>query len=130
MERGKMSASNAVKVTRQVKSLVSKTPLDARIRVLSLYKAWYRHIPYMCKEFDISPAVSDCRLVLRNSFKKNARVKDIRVIDMLVIKGQQDLKEVVEHWKQPNHIMAKWFSEENVKERPKDFISKFLAGHD
>ena len=25
---------------------------------------------------------------------------DLRVIDMAIIKGQQDLKEVVEHWKQ------------------------------
>ena len=49
---------------------------------------------------------------------------------MHVIKGQQDLKEVVEHWKQVNHIMAKWFPEDNVAEKPKDFISKFLAGQE
>ncbi|XP_023327874.1 NADH dehydrogenase [ubiquinone] 1 alpha subcomplex subunit 6 [Eurytemora carolleeae] len=125
-----MAASKALNITRQVKPLVSTTPLDARVRVLSLYKAWYRHIPYMCKDFDIPPSVEDCRNVLRSSFKKNSHLKDIRVIDMLVIKGQQDLKEVAEHWKQPNHIMARWFSGENVKERPKDFISKFLAGHE
>ena len=68
--------------------------------------------------------------VLRATFKKNAGVRDTRVIDMLVIKGQQDLKEVVEHWKQVNHIMAKWFPEDNVAEKPKDFISKFLAGQE
>jgi len=123
-----MAARSAVNITRQVKPLVSNTPLDAKIRVLSLYKAWYRHIPYMIKDFDISPTVADCREVLNNQFKKNSHVRDIRVIDMLVIQGQKDLQEVVEHWKQPNHIMAKWFSEENVKEQPKDFISKFLAG--
>uniref|UniRef100_A0A0U2TIR8 NADH dehydrogenase [ubiquinone] 1 alpha subcomplex subunit 6 n=1 Tax=Tortanus forcipatus TaxID=197020 RepID=A0A0U2TIR8_9MAXI len=125
-----MAAKNALNITRQVKPLVSSTPLDARIRVLSLYKAWYRHIPYMVKDFDIPPSVNECRDVLRRNFKKNAHVKDIRVIDMLVIKGQQDLKEVVNHWKQPNHIMAKWFSDEYIEERPKDFISKFLSGHE
>ena len=44
--------------------------------------------------------------------------------------GQQDLKEVVEHWKQTNHIMAKWFPEDNRGEKPKDFISKFLSGQE
>ena len=46
------------------------------------------------------------------------------------MQGQQDLKEVVEHWKQNNHIMSKWFKEDVVAEKPKDFISKFLSGHE
>ena len=48
----------------------------------------------------------------------------------LYLQGQQDLKEVVEHWKQTTHIMAKWFPEDNVEEKPKDFISKFLSGQE
>ncbi len=64
---------------------------------------------------------------LRKKFEENKHVKDIRVVDMLVIKGQQDLKEVVEVWAQPNHIMSKFFREAH-KERPKDFMSKFLSG--
>jgi NADH dehydrogenase (ubiquinone) 1 alpha subcomplex subunit 6 len=110
-------AANAVKITRQVKPLISVTPGDARIRVLSLYKAWYRHIPYMVKDMDIQPSVTECRDQLRANFNKNAHLKDIRVIDMLVVKGQQDLKEVVEHWKQPTHIMEKWFVKEIEKEQ-------------
>ena len=47
-----------------------------------------------------------------------------------VLQGQQDLKEVVEHWKQTTHIMAKWFPEDNRAEKPKDFISKFLSGQE
>ena len=84
----------------------------------------------------------------RAEFRKNAGVRDIRVMDMMVIKvrllkniiyeknqlfisqGQQDLKEVVEHWKQNNHIMAKWFKEDYIEEKPKDFVGKFLAGHE
>ena len=44
-------------------------------------------------------------------------------------KGQQDLQEVVEAWTQAPHIMSKHFKEA-IKERPKDFMSKFLSGHD
>eukprot|EP00088_Acartia_fossae_P014740 TRINITY_DN1793_c0_g1_i4.p1 TRINITY_DN1793_c0_g1~~TRINITY_DN1793_c0_g1_i4.p1 ORF type:complete len:127 (-),score=30.70 TRINITY_DN1793_c0_g1_i4:151-531(-) len=125
-------ASNAVRITRQVKPLISSTPEDARVRVLSLYKAWYRHIPYMCKDFDVQVNVDQCRDQLRRNFKKNAHLKDIRVIDMLVVKGQSDLKEVVEHWQQVPHIMEKWFQKDKPTEteKPKDFISKFLNGLD
>eukprot|EP00092_Neocalanus_flemingeri_P041945 GFUD01045683.1.p1 GENE.GFUD01045683.1~~GFUD01045683.1.p1 ORF type:complete len:124 (+),score=36.95 GFUD01045683.1:54-425(+) len=122
-------AARAV-VTRQVKPLISVSAGDARIRVLSLYKAWYRHIPFMVKDFDLPRNEDQCRGVLRASFKKNAAIRDTRLIDMFVIKGQQDLKEVVEHWKQTPHIMAKWFPEDNVAEKPKDFISKFLSGQE
>ena len=45
------------------------------------------------------------------------------------IKGQQDLQEVVEAWTQAPHIMSKHFKEA-IKERPKDFMSKFLQGQD
>jgi len=122
--------TKAAAVTRQVRPLLSMDSLDARVRVLSLYKAWYRHIPFMVKDFHFPRDVDQCRVVLRREFRKNAGVRDVRVIDMLVIKGQQDLKEVVEHWKQNNHIMAKWFKEDYAPEKPKDFISKFLAGHE
>eukprot|EP00088_Acartia_fossae_P055058 TRINITY_DN6390_c1_g1_i1.p1 TRINITY_DN6390_c1_g1~~TRINITY_DN6390_c1_g1_i1.p1 ORF type:complete len:126 (-),score=34.06 TRINITY_DN6390_c1_g1_i1:110-487(-) len=125
-----MASRQALNAVRQVKPLISSTPGDAKIRVLSLYKAWYRHIPYMVRDFDVPPSIAECRQVLRENFKKNANVRDLRVIDMLVFKGQQDLKEVVEHWKQPNHIMAKWFSSSYMPEKPKDFIGKFLSGQD
>jgi len=115
-------------VRRQVKPLISSDQGEARLRVLSLYKAWRRHIPIMCKDFDIPRTEAQCQAALRREFLKNARVRDVRVVDMLVVKGQQDLQEVVNHWKQVTHIMAKWFPEDNVEEKPKDFISKFLTG--
>ena len=46
-----------------------------------------------------------------------------------LFKGQQDLQEVVEAWAQAPHIMSKHFKEA-VKDRPKDFMGKFLSGHD
>ena len=133
---------------------------EARTRVLQLYKAWYRYVPQMVNDFDIPVSVEKTRDVLRQKFQANAHIKDTRVIDMLVIKvsfsnycisgsnlekhparydhlkyslfhfkGQQDLQEVVEAWAQAPHIMSKHFKEA-IKERPKDFMSKFLSGHD
>merc|ERR1712130_1053988 len=82
-------------VRRQVKPLISSDQGEARLRVLSLYKAWRRHIPIMCKDFDIPRTEAQCQAALRREFLKNARVRDVRVVDMLVVKGQQDLQEVV-----------------------------------
>ena len=39
---------------------------EARLRVLSLYKAWRRHIPIMCKDFDIPRTEAQCQAALRS----------------------------------------------------------------
>lgn len=46
-----MASSGAIvkSATRQVKPLLSLDKLEARRRVLNLYKAWYRQIPYVGK---------------------------------------------------------------------------------
>lgn len=124
-----MASRGAAVVTRQVKPLLSIDNAEARTRVMQLYKAWYRQIPQMVAEFDIPVSVERTRDILREKFRTNAHIKDTRVIDMLVIKGQQDLQEVVEMWAQAPHIMSKHFKEA-IKERPKDFMSKFLSGQD
>jgi len=42
--------SKIIKGARQVKPLLSLDKRDARSRVLNLYKAWYRQLPYVGKE--------------------------------------------------------------------------------
>ncbi|KAK7074682.1 NADH dehydrogenase 1 alpha subcomplex subunit 6 ndufa6 [Halocaridina rubra] len=122
-------ASRVAKATaRQVKPLLSIDQSEARKRVLNLYKAWYRQIPYIVIEYDIPKSQDQCRQKLREEFEKYRHVQDIRTIDMLVIKGQMELKETVEIWKQKHGIMSYW--RDSVEPRPKDFLSKFLDGHE
>ncbi len=123
------SSKSAVGIARQVKPLLSVDKTEAKRRVLGLYKAWYRQIPYMIRDFKIPVTRPMAEKQLRAKFMEKAHVTDIRVIDMLVVKGQQDLKEVVEIWAQAPHIMSKHFKEAHV-ERPKDFMAKFLSGQD
>lgn len=40
-------------------------------------------------------------------FLTNKDVADVRVIDMLVIKGQMELKEITNMWKQRCHVMVR-----------------------
>merc|ERR1712241_903368 len=122
-------ASKSVNVVRQVKPLLSVSKSEARLRVLALYKAWHRQVPFICEEYDIPVNNKQVKDKVKERFVANAHVKDTRVIDMLVVKGQQDLQEVVEKWAQSGHIMSKFFRE-SYEERPKDFMSKFLTGSD
>jgi len=115
-------------VGRQVKPLLSLDRTEARRRVLNLYRAWYRQLPYVMLDYDIPKQLPDLKAKLREEFLKNKHVEDIRVIDMLVIKGQMELKETAEQWKQKGHIMN--YFKESIEPKPKGFLSKFLAGQE
>ena len=113
-----------------MKPLLSLDQGEAKARVLSLYRAWFRQIPIMMDRFDMPITEEQAKKRLRERFQANGHIKDVRIIDMLVVQGQQDLKEVAEHWTEVTHIMSKFFKEQHMSERPKDFMSKFLSGHD
>lgn len=78
-------------------------------------------------KFDIPKSVAQCQQKLREEFLKNKDITDVRVVDMLVIKGQMELKETVALWKQKGHVMRYW--QESVEPKPTDFLSKFMSGH-
>lgn len=80
----------------------------------------------LVQDFDIPKSEKQCREKLKEEFIKHKDVTDIRVIDMLVIKGQMELKESVNMWKQKGHIMKYW--KETWPQKPTDFLSKFFSG--
>jgi NADH dehydrogenase (ubiquinone) 1 alpha subcomplex subunit 6 len=122
-------ASKLVRLgARQVKPILSVDNSEARRRVLNLYKAWYRQIPSIVLHYDVPISVNDGKTKLRELFRKNKHVTDLRAIDLLVVKGQMELVETVNIWKTRNHIM-RYFSD-SWKERPTDFLSKFYSGHE
>merc|ERR1712137_281612 len=123
----KMAAARSLQGLKHVKPIFSTTPKDARLRVLNLYKAWYRSIPIMCQDFDIPYSEDDCRAKLREIIEKNKNEKDTRVIDMLCVKGMQELDEVRHVWKQNCHVANYW--KPTYNEQPDSFIGRFLDGH-
>ncbi|KAL3877572.1 hypothetical protein ACJMK2_035268 [Sinanodonta woodiana] len=143
------SSRVAVVGSKQVKPILSANKTEAKRRVLNLYKAWYRHLPYMgllkdlqlqsrvtwlsfvlntVKDFDIAVTVPETKVKLRELFLKNKHVTDIRAIDLLVIKGQMDLVETMRIWKQKTHVMM-FFKDTNIK-KPTEFLTRFYEGHD
>ncbi|RZC34936.1 Complex1 LYR 1 domain containing protein [Asbolus verrucosus] len=113
--------------TKQVRPILSTDHHEARRRVLNLYKAWYRQLPYVVKQYDIPKSVECLKKKLRQEFRKNDHLKDIRIIDMLVIKAQMELNETVNFWKQKDSFMS--YFKDTVEPKPIDFLSKFFVGH-
>ncbi|CAG5115163.1 unnamed protein product [Candidula unifasciata] len=81
-----------------------------------------RRIPYTVKDFYIPITIEQGRAKVGEMFLKNKNVTDIWIIDMLVIKGQMELVETANLWKQPNHVM--------MKPKPTDFLCKFYEGQE
>ncbi|CRK87758.1 CLUMA_CG001537, isoform A [Clunio marinus] len=117
----------AKRIIQQVRPILSVDREEARQRVINLYKAWHRTAPFIVEKFDIPKSVPQVRQKLKEEFIKNKDVSDVRVIDMLVIKGQMELKEITKIWKQKGHIMRYW--QESIEYKPNDFLSKFMSGH-
>ncbi|NWW40638.1 NDUA6 dehydrogenase, partial [Panurus biarmicus] len=114
-------------VSAAVKPVFSRDLGEAKRRVRELYRAWYREVPNTVHLYQLDITVKQGRNKVREMFMKNARVTDPRVIDMLVIKGKMELQETIHVWKQRTHVM-RYFHETEIPQ-PKDFLSRFYAGH-
>uniref|UniRef100_A0A8C8RB75 NADH dehydrogenase [ubiquinone] 1 alpha subcomplex subunit 6 n=1 Tax=Pelusios castaneus TaxID=367368 RepID=A0A8C8RB75_9SAUR len=121
-------AGSGGKVVAVVKPIFSRDLSQAKRRVRELYRAWYREVPNAVRQYLLNISVKQGRDKVREMFMKNAHVTDPRVIDLLVIKGKMELQETTRAWKQPTHVMR--FFHETETPQPKDFLSKFYAGHD
>lgn len=123
-----MSAGKIInKSVQHVRPLLSLDHQEAHQKVLQLYKTWYRQLPQTIFDYDIPKSVNACRQKLREEFLRHRNVTDLRVIDMLVIKGHMELKETSERWKQKSHLMRYW--KDTQEPKPQDFLSRFYAGH-
>merc|ERR1719427_2258398 len=103
-------------IAKAAKPLLSTSPEEARRRVLTLYRMWIREVPTVIELHGLDIPLSTIRKTVYKEFEKNKNLSDIRVIDMLVVKGKQE-----------NHVM-KWFPEDKPKQ--KDFLTKFYEGYD
>ncbi|OWF47781.1 NADH dehydrogenase [ubiquinone] 1 alpha subcomplex subunit 6-like [Mizuhopecten yessoensis] len=124
-----MASKVVLRGIQEVKPILSVNKTESRRRALNLYRAWYRQLPYIVTNFHIPLTTTQCKSRLRSQFNKNKDLKDLRVIDMLVIKGQMELMETVNNWKQRNHVMQ-LFDDFSAASKSKDFLSKFYEGHE
>ncbi|XP_048522229.1 NADH dehydrogenase [ubiquinone] 1 alpha subcomplex subunit 6-like isoform X2 [Dendroctonus ponderosae] len=128
-----MASETKKKFFKEVRPILSLDHHEARRRVLNLYKAWFRQIPFMgfhfsVKYYDVEFSETRCKQKLREEFTKHPQINDIRIIDMLVIKGQMALNEVAEKWISRRGV-AQYFNKPSDPTRD-CFLAKFLKGND
>ena len=81
--------------------------------------------------FSLEGTPADLRRNVLLQFRKHADVRDPRVLDVLLAKGEMELAETVNQWKQRSHLMALLDNEAPPPPPMRDaeeFFKRFLNG--
>ncbi|KAI8884865.1 hypothetical protein K501DRAFT_247193 [Backusella circina FSU 941] len=100
---------------------------EARTRALALYRKFQKSVPEMMKLHEINMPTSIIRAKVREEFEKHRFVEELEVRDILFAKGQMEYQEIMNVWKQNNHIMN-YFIKEELPPKPTTFLEKFYEG--
>ncbi|PPQ95817.1 hypothetical protein CVT26_015926 [Gymnopilus dilepis] len=106
----------------------TSSPQESKRRVIRLYREWYRSAPEICALYALPVSPDYVRHAIRQRFEQNRFVSDQRVIDTLLLKGNQEYQETMNCWKQYDHVMGILL--EPVKKPRKTFLQKFYEGKD
>eukprot|EP01018_Ginkgo_biloba_P036262 Gb_08646 [translate_table: standard] len=96
---------------RPVATLGGSPSLDeARRRALGFFKQACRSLPAIMDIYNLYEVIttSQLRSIIASEFRKHADVTNPKVIDMLLFKGEEELRNCVEHAKQRHHIVGQY----------------------
>ena len=89
----------------RVKTASSGSLKEASKRALQLYRNVLKATPKVKTVFDVDMPLTEMRRAITWHFRKSAHIKDPRIVDMLVVKGEMDLEETLMQYKQKPHLM-------------------------
>jgi len=75
-------------------------------RVVDLYRRMCREVVPIRTMYQIDETPAEIRHMTLLQFRKNADATDPRIIDMLLTRGEMELEEARNQWKQRGHLMA------------------------
>ncbi|CAG8688455.1 311_t:CDS:2, partial [Acaulospora morrowiae] len=111
----------ALKAT-TLKITTSSSFPEARQRVLHLYRDWQRAAPKIVKLYWLDIPASAVRAKIREEFEKNRYVSELKVIDVLILKGRGEYQETMNFWKMETHVL-RYFDKNPPKS--KGFLERF-----
>ncbi|GBG33658.1 NADH dehydrogenase ubiquinone 1 alpha subcomplex subunit 6 [Hondaea fermentalgiana] len=106
-----------------------------KARVVDLYRRCLREIPRTITIFDMDMTEKEVRSRVRGLFRKHDSVTDPRAVDELLLKGELDLEETVNVWKQKTQLSRMLGTDSEptpvIERYEKDsvFLRSFYAGH-
>lgn len=77
---------------------------EASNKTKAAYRKAIRDIPDMRRNFTIMEDKSYLTAVIRDNFERHRNVTDPKIVDMLVFKALQELREIREQWKSRHHV--------------------------
>ncbi|XP_020219201.1 NADH dehydrogenase [ubiquinone] 1 alpha subcomplex subunit 6 isoform X2 [Cajanus cajan] len=83
---------------------------EARQRVFDFFRKACRSLPSVMEIYNLHDvaSISQLRSTVASEIRKNTHVTNPKVIDMLLFKGMEELKNVVDHSKQRHHIIGQY----------------------
>jgi len=119
---------------RIVRPILSKTPEEARKGVNALYRDFYRELDWTMRSHMMDTPIAVARQKLKEEFLKNKDVTDIRVIDLLVVKGRMTFDEFHNYWAQ-NYNIYNYFDytdtqHKKTAEKNNTFLDNFYKSSD
>ncbi|CEI97601.1 hypothetical protein G6F70_003871 [Rhizopus microsporus] len=105
----------------------AKSSNEARSRAIALYRKFQKSVPDMMKIHELNLPTSAVRAKIREEFERHRFVENLQVCDILYAKGEMEYQEIMNVWKQTNHIMN-YFAKEEAPAKPTTFLEKFYEG--
>jgi len=108
----------------------SSNPTEARQRVLSLYRDWYRSAPEICTLYALNVSPAYIRHAIRQRFEQNRSVTDPKIIDVLIAKERMEYQETMNCWKMNDQLLGVFIQQDGGKPVQGTFLQKFYQGRD
>ncbi|KAF9791852.1 hypothetical protein BJ322DRAFT_10 [Thelephora terrestris] len=108
----------------------SSNPTEARQRVISLYRNWYRSAPEICSLYALNVSPTYLRHVIRQKFERNRSVTDPKIIDILIAKERMEYQETMNCWKMNDQLLGLFIHPDGGKPVDGTFLQRFYQGRD